>query len=251
MLEQRILPVSIVIRARNEGANLQRLFPLLAAQTVPHEIILVNNASTDHTRQVASDYGANVIDIARDEFNYPKASNLGVRAATGTDIVLLSAHSFPRRPDWLARGLVHLDNPEVAGVYSKPITRRDQDASRTDRLFSYLGAGALRLQHIRYESEFVASRGQMGSTNALYRGELLRGNLFDETRGSGGEDIAWAKAMLECEFTIVRDPAFAVYHSHGLGPRGWIKQYQEWAETTGDPRPFNREKIVYRRGAQD
>jgi rhamnosyltransferase len=239
--------VSVVIRARNEEANLRRLLPILQEQTVPHEVVLVDNASTDGTRQVALEHGATVVDLAKDDFSYPKASNLGVEATSGDHIVMLSAHSFPRRPDWLEVGLSHMDDPDVVGVYSKPITRRDPATSTTDKVFSYLGAAYMRFQPVRRETEFVPSYGQMGSTNAMYRGEQLRENPFDEQRGAGGEDVSWAREMLENGLVIVRDPKFTVYHSHALGPRGWMQQYREWGSVLGDPKPFDRQAIAYRR----
>ena len=247
MSERLTSSVSIVIRARNEESSLKRLLPILEQQTVPHEVVLVDNASTDATRKLAIDHGAKVVDIAEDEFSYPKASNVGIRASNGDHVVMLSAHSFPRRPDWLETGLSHLDDPEVAGVYAKPITRRDSETSNTDKVFSYLGAAYLLTQKVRRDTKFVPSYGQMGSTNALFRGNLLRETPFDEQRGSGGEDVAWAREMLENGFTIVRDPNFAVYHSHALGPRGWLQQYKEWGKVLGEPTKFNRQDIAYRR----
>lgn len=240
--------ISVVIRARNEGRNLERLLPLLQQQTERHQVVVVDNGSTDNTFDVALEHGATIVNIPKEEFNYPKASNLGVMAATGDHIVLLSAHSFPRDDNWLRRGLSHMDDPTVAGVYAQPITRRDADTSWTDRVFSYIGAGYRRLESVQKEKVFVRSKGQMGATNALYRGTLLREKPFDEEYGAGGEDVAWAKDRLEKDgLTIVRDPQFTVYHSHGLGPLGWIQQFREWDDVTHGPKPFAREKILYRR----
>lgn len=67
----------------------------------------------------------------------------------------------------------------------------------------------------------------------MYRGTLLRETLFDEKRGSGGEDVDWAKKMIERRFVVVRDPEFSVCHSHALGPKGWVKQFAEWSRVTG------------------
>ena len=54
--------LSIIIPARNEEENLPTLLRSLAAQSVrPGEIIVVDDASTDHTAEVARQNGARVV----------------------------------------------------------------------------------------------------------------------------------------------------------------------------------------------
>lgn len=54
------LPISIVIPARNEAANLSTLLPTLANQNVA-EILVVDDDSSDATAAVASEHGARVL----------------------------------------------------------------------------------------------------------------------------------------------------------------------------------------------
>lgn len=57
-------PVSIIIPARNEEKNLQLLLKDLQAQSLkPHEIICVNDDSSDGTAQVAQSFGATLINL--------------------------------------------------------------------------------------------------------------------------------------------------------------------------------------------
>jgi 4,4'-diaponeurosporenoate glycosyltransferase len=54
--------LSVIIPARNEEKNLPRLLRSLQSQAVPpDEIIVVDDASTDHTAAVAREHGANVV----------------------------------------------------------------------------------------------------------------------------------------------------------------------------------------------
>src|SRR5688572_13372129 len=54
--------LSIIIPARNEEQNLPTLLRSLAAQSIrPREIIVVDDASTDHTSEIARQHNARVI----------------------------------------------------------------------------------------------------------------------------------------------------------------------------------------------
>ncbi|WP_369831090.1 glycosyltransferase family 2 protein [Corynebacterium sp. J010B-136] len=54
--------ISVVIPCRNDGALLERTLESLGLQTLaPNEIIVVDNASTDKTQEVAKKYGARII----------------------------------------------------------------------------------------------------------------------------------------------------------------------------------------------
>ncbi len=60
-------PVSFVIPAHNEQnflpKTLQTLTESIAVLKLDHEIIVVNDASTDETRRIAEDWGATVVDV--------------------------------------------------------------------------------------------------------------------------------------------------------------------------------------------
>ena len=58
--------VSVIIPARNEETNLEHLLPSLTAQRPSaYEIIVVDDASDDHTRRTARRYGARLISAGR------------------------------------------------------------------------------------------------------------------------------------------------------------------------------------------
>lgn len=233
---------SVVVRVRNEEDNLGHLFDLLEEQTVTPQLVVVDNASTDGTVELAKARGALVVSIAEDDFSYPKASNLGVERADGELVTLMSAHSYPMRKDWLELGASHFSDPVVAGVYCRPIAHRD--TTRTDRVASEIGKRYLDARGVRRETRTLP--GQMGSTNSMTRRDLLLQRPFDEKFGAGGEDADWAKWATGERYVFVNDNRFTVYHSHSLGPIGWARQYKEWLGV-GKPKPFDREAIEYRR----
>ena len=90
--------VSVIIPARNEEQNLPPLLRSLAAQAVkPHEIIVVDDASTDRTAEVARLLGAKVIPSQTLPDGWrgkPWACHQGAQAATGELLLFLDADTW-------------------------------------------------------------------------------------------------------------------------------------------------------------
>ncbi|MEM9997138.1 MAG: glycosyltransferase [Bacteroidota bacterium] len=104
--------VSVLIPARNEESNLQRLLPSLAAQTYPHlEVVVVDDASEDGTWRVLQEALTAFEDAGHAlrlvQGNGPPADWLGKphalyqasRVASGSCYVFLDADSRLRHPD--------------------------------------------------------------------------------------------------------------------------------------------------------
>ena len=78
----------VVIPAKNEERNLPRTLKFLKMQTLkPQEIIVINDGSTDRTRDIAISFGCRVIDIHRRQFDaagtriLPVIINVGLKLA--------------------------------------------------------------------------------------------------------------------------------------------------------------------------
>lgn len=104
--------LSIIIPARNEEQNLPTLLRSLAAQAIrPGEIIVVNDASTDRTPEVASQFGARVINsqpLPSGWRGKTWACHQGAQAATGELLLFLDADTW-FEPEGLARVLADYD----------------------------------------------------------------------------------------------------------------------------------------------
>ena len=87
--------LSVVIPARNEEDNLSRLLPSLRDPFfAPHEILVVDDHSTDRTAEIARGHGANVIsgsDLPAGWYGKPWACQQGADAATGDWLLFLDA----------------------------------------------------------------------------------------------------------------------------------------------------------------
>lgn len=116
--------VSVVIPVRDDAPYLSRCLTALQRQThAPFEVIVVDNASTDQTAEVAMAHGAIVVREPR--VGIPSASATGYDAASGDIIARLDADSVPGVL-WVA-SVVHVmrRHPEVAAVTGSGILMDD------------------------------------------------------------------------------------------------------------------------------
>lgn len=100
-------PLSIIIPARDEAHNLPALLESLAAQSLrPHEVIVVDDASSDGTAAIARASGARVVSpgpLPDGWRGKTHACHCGVRAASGGLLLFVDADVRFERPDGLRR----------------------------------------------------------------------------------------------------------------------------------------------------
>jgi cellulose synthase/poly-beta-1,6-N-acetylglucosamine synthase-like glycosyltransferase len=105
-------PVSVVVAARNELDNLQRLLPLLLAQDYPQfEVVVVNDRSWDETwpylhalAQAQPRLRAVHVSDKPDDFSGKKyALTLGIKAAQFPVLLFTDADCMPQSGQWIAQ----------------------------------------------------------------------------------------------------------------------------------------------------
>lgn len=104
--------VSVVIPAYNAERYLRTTLNSILEQTlVPHEVIVVNDGSTDSTLQLISDVKSthlNVILISQENQGLPAARNAGKRVATGSYIAFCDSDDL-WTPEKLEHQVSHLE----------------------------------------------------------------------------------------------------------------------------------------------
>jgi rhamnosyltransferase len=196
--------VSVIIRVRDERAELERCLGLLAGQTGVREIevIVVDSGSADGSAAAARAAGALVVSAppAATGFSYGGALNLGCARARHDVLVSLSAHAFPRDSAWLGRlqGALTAD-PALACACG--------DAHGPD--------GAPLPGPIAQDAALARRRPEWGYSNAAgaFRAELWRRRPF-RVDLPGCEDKEWALHWLARGHRCVVDPTLAVDHDH-------------------------------------
>jgi GT2 family glycosyltransferase len=100
---------SVIIPAYNSAATLARAIDSVCAQTHPaHEIIVVDDGSTDATAAVARTYGEAVRLLQQPNAGVAAARNAGARAASGDWLAFLDADDW-YAPDRLQRHAEWID----------------------------------------------------------------------------------------------------------------------------------------------
>ncbi len=101
---------SVIIPAYNSAATLARALDSVFAQTWPaHEVIVIDDGSTDNTLQVARGFGDRVRIIHQSNAGVSMARNRGAEAATGDWLAFLDADDwyYPDRLRWHAEWIAH------------------------------------------------------------------------------------------------------------------------------------------------
>lgn len=112
--------VSIVIPAYNEEACLPGCLQSIQMLVFPKddlEVILVDNGSTDRTREIASEYGAKV--LRDDDKHVSGLRNLGVQKAAGDIIAFVDADCLVSKT-WLQKAAIYFDDGDVSAWGSPP-----------------------------------------------------------------------------------------------------------------------------------
>ena len=127
-------PVSVVIPALNEAENLPGLIAeIIAAMPTVHEVIVVDDGSTDDTAEVIGKLGEEdprikVISHPR-PFGQSGAVATGVRAATGEIVVTLDGDG-QNDPRFIPEMVAVLKDPSIGLVAGQRLGRKDTFSKR-------------------------------------------------------------------------------------------------------------------------
>jgi len=198
------LTVSIVVPVYNCSATLRRCLSAVRQSSVPiHEIIVVDDGSSDNSVEIARSFGAQVLECAR-QSGPAYARNRGARAASG-DILLFIDADVLIRPDTIARVIETLGDTSLHGVFgSYDFTPAAPEffSQYKNLLHSWMHQNGR-----RSASTFWTGCG------AVHRDFFLASGGFDErwTRPSV-EDIEFGARVIRAGARIRLDPELQVTH---------------------------------------
>lgn len=208
--------LTVIIPTWNRARLLERCLTSLARQRVTCPVLVVDNGSTDSTREMLETRFPGVEALALEENQgFARAVNRGIRHC-GTDYVALLNNDTEVDPGWVEAGLAAFDgNPSYWFLASRMLDFRRRDLidsagdgyDRTGMPFKRGRGDACRL-HSHSRPVLGASAGA-----AFYRRRLFdRIGLFDETYYMYLEDV---ELSLRAQFTghpCLYVPEAVVYH---------------------------------------
>lgn len=110
--------VSIVIPTKDAGELISRCLDSIFSKTTypAFEVVVVDNGTTDPVALGAMDRHTIVRVPFCEQFNFSRANNVGVAAASGEILVLLNNDTEVVHADWLDQLLFLLEQPDVGAV---------------------------------------------------------------------------------------------------------------------------------------
>ncbi len=191
--------LSIVIPAYNEEKVIAPTLVAVLAQDYPNfEVIVVNNASTDKTHEVASAYPVKV--VLEPKKGLLSARERGRIEATGDIIVNIDADCLPEK-DWLTRGVKEFKNENIVAV-SGPYDYFDGD--RVFRLCSlllqrnvyYVVSKVVQLSFIKQGAILI------GGNNFIRADILKKAGGYNTAITFYGEDTNTAKRVAQHGYVV-------------------------------------------------
>jgi cellulose synthase/poly-beta-1,6-N-acetylglucosamine synthase-like glycosyltransferase len=205
--------ISVIIPAYNSEKTLPYTLRSLQNQTLPrklYEVIVVDDASTDGTGSVAREFG---VRYRRQNKEGPAAArNFGVRIARG-DVVLFTDSDCIPREDWIEKMVQPFEDPKVAGVMGRYLTRQKEYAARFVQL--------------EFEERFNILKKADNIDLVPSFAAAFRREVFEEVGGfdahyplANNEDVELSYKIASRGYKMVFSNDAIVYHRH---PATWKK----------------------------
>ena len=194
--------VWVVIRTRDDMPILTRTLGSLAAQDLPHRLLVVDNGSRDGSREAAAAVAQRVLDVPRDEYVPGRVLNQAMRATTGEVVIFLNSDCPLQRPDSLRVLLTGL-KPGVVACFGRQIPRPDCHALHARDTEHTFGDGS---RQARWRHCFSMAF-------SAVRRSAWEERPFDETLAYS-EDIDWTWRCRLAGGQVAYVPQAVVEHSH-------------------------------------
>lgn len=215
----QVLPsLSIIIPARNEAENLQRLLPSLQAISYPgqYEIVVVDDNSDDETAVIAQNHHAKVLSLGslrEGWYGKPNACHQGAQIAQG-DWLLFTDADTVHRPDGPAKvvGYAVENNLDGLSLWLEQETRGLSDRLALTAAFAGLFAG-LPKKHTHLNGQYILLR----------RDVYVASNGFAAVRQEALEDVALGHHLQKSGYQvpILHGSNIATVHMYANDRQMW------------------------------
>lgn len=231
------VPVTVMVPAYNEGASLADTLLSVRTQTVaPHDIIVIDDCSTDDTGEVARRLGATVLRPDRNTGSKAGAQAYAL-AHVETEFVIAIDADTTLAPDAIERLMAAFDDPEVAAACGTVLPRHVRSIWERGRYVEYLFAFTF---YKRVQDHFGAPLISSGCFS-MYRTAALRGAGGWSTRTLAEDmDLTWTMYEQGRKVRFMPDAVCYPIEPHDFHFLG--KQLRRWSHG------FVQNVMLHRRG---
>ena len=228
--------VAVIVPTYNRAGSLGRLLKSFDALEIPNsipvEVLIVDNGSTDGTGTLLAQEETKARKFSLRVLHEPQqgkasALNAGLKLAGGELLVVVD-DDVVVHPQWLMK---HIECHQVMpfdAVQGRVLPGVDPDGrpADTDRLREY------NIPIIDYGEDFCKVRGMTGTNMSLKRQVFTKVGFFDPRLGPGAagfsEDTEYSRRIREAGFKIGYSPHAVVYHE--LNPARYGRSYNRIVE---------------------
>lgn len=218
-MKEELPSVSVVVPVFNGEKNIGECIKSLLELDYPKErlkIIIVDNNSTDSTKEIIKRYSVKyLLEKRRGSYN---ARNTGIKKATGEIIAFTDSDCIVGK-DWITNLIRGFSDEKVGGVGGRIIAFEPRTIVE-----QYSANHIDSLNQEMFVPEFIVT------ANAAYRHDLLKKvGYFEGSLSSGGDvDMGWK--VNDLGYRILYEKDAGVYHKHRTTLIGLFKQFFKYGE---------------------
>ena len=180
-----------------------------------YEIIVVDNKSTDKTREIVEKFHIKLVSEDEIQSSYA-ARNLGVTIAKGEIILFIDADCIAKK-DWISKIIEGFNDPEVGAIGGEI-----DDAQPSTLVERFLSDIHPLKNCMKFEGVFLPI---LITANAAFRKNLFirLGGFKQNLYTIADIDLSW-RLLLETKYKINYVPDAIVFHKHRTTLKGMYKQ---------------------------
>jgi glycosyltransferase involved in cell wall biosynthesis len=215
-----VTEITVYIPAFNVARFLPRSIESVLGQSLaPAEILVIDDGSCDQSAEIAGRYPTVI--LVRHERNrgLAAARNTAFQSARCEFVASLDADCVAD-PTWLANLVLHLGDPQVAGVggaLAEGVQVSLADRWREAHMPQHWGPDAIR------NPKFL-----FGCNNVFRKSAVLGVGGYDESMRSNGEDCDLSRRLRAGDWQLIYDPSARATHLRADTMRSILDTYWRW-----------------------
>jgi rhamnosyltransferase len=206
--------LSMILPTLNPGVSLASLLDQIQSQTrPPHEILIIDSASTDDTLSIAHRYGAKTIAIARKDFDHGRTRTLAAKAARGDILIFMTQDALPANSQSFQNLLAAFEDPRIVAAYGRQLPYPDTSLfGRFLREFNYPATSTQRT--LADIPTYGIKTAFLSNSFCAYRRSALESIGWFKPGLILGEDMVAGAQLLNAGYTLAYVADAEVFHAH-------------------------------------